>query len=29
MKKTKIILSLVMFLLMTTLAWGVSSMTGK
>jgi hypothetical protein len=29
MKKTKILLSLVMFLLMTTLAWGVSSMTGK
>ena len=29
MKKTEIVLSLVMFLLMTTLAWGVSSMTGK
>jgi len=29
MKKTKIILSLVMFLLMTTFAWGVSSITGK
>ena len=29
MKKTKILFSVVMFLLMTTLAWGVSSMTGK
>lgn len=29
MKKTKIILSLVMFLLTTTVAWGVSNMTGK
>lgn len=29
MKKTKILLSLVMFLLMTTFAWGVSNMTGK
>jgi hypothetical protein len=29
MKKTQIILSLVMFLLTTTLAWGVSNMTGK
>ncbi len=29
MKKTKILISLMMFLMMTTLAWGVSNVTGK
>lgn len=29
MKKTKIIISLMMFLMMTTLAWGVSNVAGK
>ncbi len=29
MKKTKMIISLAMFLMMTTLAWGVSNVTGK